>query len=333
VNRSNIWNRRGGLARRSIRPALVPVTAVALALGLAACGGGDAGTASSGSAQLSGTIKVDGSSTVYPLTEAAAELFREQNAGVQVPVGQSGTGGGFEKFCAGETEISNASRAIKDEEKAACVAKGVRYSELQVANDALTVVVPKENTWAGCLTVDQLKKIWEPKSKVTTWKQVDPSFPNEKLALFGPGTDSGTFDFFTKEINGEEGASRTDYSPSENDNVIVQGVAGAKGGLGYFGYTYFEENQDKLNAVKIDGGGGCVAPGVKAAQDGAYKPLSRPLFIYPSAAAMRRPEVRAFVEFYLDQHKQIAEQALFIPLNAEQEAKAKAELQTLTNTG
>jgi phosphate transport system substrate-binding protein len=333
VNRSNIWNRRSGLARRPIRPALVPAAALALALGLAACGGGDAGTGSSGSGQLSGTIKVDGSSTVYPLTEAAAELFREQNAGVQVPVGQSGTGGGFEKFCAGETDISNASRAIKDEEKAACAAKGVRYSELQVANDALTVVVPKENTWAGCLTVEQLKKIWEPKSKVTTWKQVDPSFPNERLALFGPGTDSGTFDFFTKEINGEEGASRTDYSPSENDNVIVQGVAGARGGLGYFGYTYFEENQDKLPAVKIDGGGGCVAPGVTAAQDGSYKPLSRPLFIYPSAAAMQRPEVRAFVEFYLDQHKQIAEQALFIPLNAEQEAKAKAELATLTNTG
>jgi phosphate transport system substrate-binding protein len=321
--------------RPLIRSASIPAMALAsvLALSLAACGGSDAGTASSGSGNLAGTIKVDGSSTVYPLTEAAAELFREENSGVQVPVGQSGTGGGFEKFCAGETDISNASRTIKDEEKAACAAKGVKYSELQVANDALTVVVPKQNTWATCLTVDQLEKIWAPKSKVTTWKQVDPSFPNEKLVLFGPGTDSGTFDFFTKEVNGEEGASRTDYSPSENDNVIVQGVAGAKGGLGYFGYTYFEENQDKLNAVQIDGGGGCVAPGVQAAQDGTYKPLSRPLFIYPSAAAMQRPEVRAFVEYYLDQHKLIAEQALFIPLNAEQESKAKAELETLKDAG
>jgi len=302
--------------------------ALAVALTLTACGGGDAGSTSA-AGQLSGTVKVDGSSTVYPLTEAAAELFREQNSGVQVPVGQSGTGGGFEKFCAGETDISNASRPIKDEEKAACAAKNIKFSELQVANDALTVVVPKENTWATCLTVDQLKKIWEPKSKVSTWNQVDPSFPNQKLALFGPGTDSGTFDFFTKEINGEEGASRTDYSPSENDNVIVQGVAGAKGGLGYFGYTYFEENQDKLKAVQVNDGGGCVAPGVEAAQNGTYTPLSRPLFIYPSAAALARPEVKAFIEYYVQENKKIAEQALFIPLNAEQETALKSALEAL----
>jgi phosphate transport system substrate-binding protein len=311
--------------RRRVAPASA---ALALAVGMTACGGGDAGSTSTAS-QLSGTIRVDGSSTVYPLTEAAAELFRETNSGVQVPVSQSGTGGGFEKFCAGETDISDASRPIKDKEEQACAAKGVKYSELQVANDALTVVVSKDNTWASCLTVDQLKKIWEPKSKLTTWNQVDPSFPNEKLALFGPGTDSGTFDFFTEVINGEEGASRTDYSPSENDNVIVQGVAGVKGGLGYFGYTYFEENQDKLKAVQVDGGSGCVTPGVTAAQEGSYQPLSRPLFIYPSAAALQRPEVKAFVEYYVSEHKKIAEEALFIPLNAEQESKLKANLEAL----
>jgi phosphate transport system substrate-binding protein len=309
-------------------------TASVLAVTLGACGGGDAGSTSTGSGtQLSGTIKVDGSSTVYPLTEAAAELFREKNSGVQIPVGQSGTGGGFEKFCAGETDISNASRPIKDEEKAACTAKNIKFSELQMANDALTVVVSKDNTWANCLTVEQLKKIWEPNSKVTTWNQVDPRFPNEKLALFGPGTDSGTFDFFTNEINGEEGASRTDYTPSENDNVIVQGVAGTKGALGYFGYTYFEENQDKLKALQIDGGGGCVAPGAEAAQNGTYKPLSRPLFIYPSAAAMQRPEVQAFVEYYVTEHKTIAEQARFIPLSPEQESTLKSSFEALKSQG
>jgi phosphate transport system substrate-binding protein len=329
VNHTSLHRRRTRTSRSArVALALVP----ALAVILTACGGGDGGsTPPGGGQQLSGTIRVDGSSTVFPLTEAAAELFREQNQGVQVPVGQSGTGGGFEKFCAGETDISDASRPIKDEEKAACDAKGIRYGELQVANDALTVVVPKSNTWATCLTVEQLKKIWEPNSKVTTWNQVDPKFPSEKLALFGPGTDSGTFDFFTAEINGEEGASRTDYAPSENDNVIVQGVAGAKGGLGYFGYTYFEENQDKLNAVQIDGGNGCVAPGVETAQNGTYQPLSRPLFVYVSAAAMQRPEVKAFVDYYVQNNKQIAEQALFIPLNAEQEAKTRQALQALTN--
>jgi phosphate transport system substrate-binding protein len=255
------------------------------ALALTACGGEDSGTDSTSGdkKELTGAVKVDGSSTVAPLTTAAAEFFREEQPKVNVTVGTSGTGGGFEKFCAGETDISNASRAIKDEEKAACDKKAIKYGELTVANDALTVVVSKDNTWAECLTVDQLKKIWEPKSKVASWNQVDPKFPAEPIKLFGPGTDSGTFDFFTKEINGEEGASRTDYSPSEDDNVIVQGVAGSKGGLGYFGFTYFEENADKLKAVKVDSGGGCVEPSVQTAQDGTYKPLSRPLFIYPAS--------------------------------------------------
>lgn len=319
--------------------AAVAVTACALAL--AACGGNQgnptseagASGAATGAAEptkeLAGDVKVDGSSTVAPLSTAAAELFAEQQAKVRVTVGTSGTGGGFEKFCNGETDISNASRPIKDEEKAACQAKGITYEEFTVANDALTVVVHKDNTWATCLTVEQLKKIWEPGSKVSSWKQVDAKFPDEPLKLFGAGTDSGTFDYFTDVINGEEGASRTDYSPSEDDNVTVQGVSGSKGGLGYFGFSYFEENADKLKAVQIDGGGGCVAPSVQSAQDGTYKPLARPLFIYPKAESLKRPEVLGFVEYYVANHKQIAEDAKFIPLNAQQEGELKADLDKL----
>lgn len=312
------------------------VVVAASALVLAACGGGqnsaqtnpDA-TGSAAGKELAGDVKVDGSSTVAPLTTAAAELFAEQQAKVRVTVGTSGTGGGFEKFCNGETDISDASRPIKDEEKTACQAKGIAYEEFNVATDALTVVVNKDNTWADCLTVEQLKKMWSPDSKVTNWNQVDPKFPNEPLKLFGAGTDSGTFDYFTDVINGEEGKSRTDYSPSEDDNVTVQGVAGSKGGLGYFGFSYFEENTDKLKALKIDGGGGCVAPSVQAAQDGTYKPLSRPLFIYPKAASLKRPEVLAFVEYYVTNNEAIAKDAKFIPLNAEQESALQASLTKL----
>jgi phosphate transport system substrate-binding protein len=302
---------------------------MSLVAALAACGGGSEGGGEGGGEQLRGTIKIDGSSTVAPLSTVASELFKEEQARVQVPVGTSGTGGGFEKFCAGETDIADASRPIKDEEKQACQSKGIQFSEFAVANDALTVVVHKDNTWAQCLTVDQLKKMWEPNSKVNNWRQVDPEFPDEPLKLFGPGTDSGTFDYFTDEINGAEGASRKDYSPSEDDNVIVQGVAGSKGGLGYFGFSYFEENASKLKAVQIDGGGGCVTPSVQAAQAGTYKPLSRPLFIYPSANSLKRPEVLSFVEFYVSKHADIAKRAKFVPLNPEQDAKLKQALATL----
>ncbi|TMR07935.1 PstS family phosphate ABC transporter substrate-binding protein [Nonomuraea turkmeniaca] len=322
---------------------LSAVATAAIVVGLsAACGGtnttppaGDGAASAPASqgagAELAGQVKVDGSSTVAPLTSAAAEFFSEEQAKVNVTVGTSGTGGGFEKFCNGETDISNASRPIKDEEKAACDAKGVKYTELTVATDALTVVVNKENTWATCLTVDQLKKMWEPgaEKKITSWNQIDPKFPNEPLKLFGPGTDSGTFDYFTDEINGEEGASRKDYSPSEDDNVTVQGVEGSKGGLGYFGYTYFEENAAKLKAVEIDGGKGCVAPSVETAQNGTYAPLARALFIYPSTAAVKRPEVAAFLDYYATNINKIATDSKFIPLNAEQESKLKADLATL----
>lgn len=316
----------------TLRRRLSPIIGLAAAaLALTACGGADAGAqASDGSDKtLSGTIRVDGSSTVAPLTTVAGELFQEQNNGVRVTVGTSGTGGGFEKFCAGETDISDASRPIKDEEKTICDQKGISFESFTVANDALSVVVNKDNDFVDCITTDQLKSIWEPGSKVKTWNQVDPKWPNEKIDLFGPGTDSGTFDYFTDVINGEEGASRTDYTPSEDDNVLVQGVAGSKGGLGYFGFSYFEENQDKLKALKIDSGSGCVAPSVETVQDGTYTPLGRPLFIYPKTTAMKRPEVVAFVEYYVENNKQIAEESKFIPLNAQQESDLQAALDRL----
>lgn len=303
------------------------------ALILAACGGTNEGTAASeDSTQVAASeIRIDGSSTVAPLAAAAGELFKEANPAVNVSVGTSGTGGGFKKFCAGETDISTASRQIKDEEAAECEAAGITFTEIIVANDALTVVVNKENDWATCLTVDELKKMWEPaaEGKVTSWNQIRSSFPDEPLDLYGAGTDSGTFDYFTKEINGEEGASRTDYNPSEDDNVTVQGVEGAKGALGYFGFSYYEENMDKLNAVQIDGGAGCVTPSSAAAQDGSYTPLSRPLFIYVSNEAAKKAEVLAFAKFFVENDDAITAKALFVPLSETQKAEASAAVAKL----
>jgi phosphate transport system substrate-binding protein len=302
----------------------------------AGCGGGrDAGSgdAASGSvtaeagSELSGRIQADGSSTVGPFTSAAAERFQQQHSGVQVTVGVSGTGGGFERFCRGETDISNASRPIKDEEAALCEEAGIEFLELQVVNDALTVVVNPENDWASCLTTEQLATIWGPGSEVRNWNEVDRSFPDEELSLFGPGTDSGTFDYFTDEINGEEGASRSDYSASEDDNVIVTGVSGERGGLGYFGFSYYEENQDTLEAVAIDGGEGCVEPSVENAQNGTYVPLSRPLFVYVKEEALARTEVEAFVRFALDNAQELAEAARYVPMTDAQVARARADLE------
>ena len=290
---------------------------------LAGCGGGASGGSGSG---LSGRIESDGSSTVGPFVTVGAERFRSVEPDVQITVGISGTGGGFERFCAGETDLSNASRAIKDEEAEACKGKAVEYTEIHVANDALTVVVNKENDWASCLTVDQLKKIWEPGSKVKSWRDVDASFPDEKLSLYGAGTDSGTFDYFTKEIVGEEGSSRSDYSATEDDNVTVQGVSGEKGALGYFGLSYYEQNQDKLKALEIDGGGGCVAPSQETAQGGTYRPLSRPLYVYVKNDSLARPEVKAFVTYLVDNELEIAQTAQFVSLTDEQLQKAKAAL-------
>jgi phosphate transport system substrate-binding protein len=295
--------------------------ALTLTLALSACGGG----ATNGDANsVSGEVVSDGSSTVQPLTAAAGELFAGENPGANVSVGTSGTGGGFEKFCAGETDISNASRPIKDEEKAACDKAGITFTELRVATDALTVVVSKDNDTVECLTVAELKKMWEPaaEGKVTTWKQVRADLPAEKLELYGPGTDSGTFDYFTDEINGEEGASRSDYNASEDDNVLVKGVAGSKNALGYFGYTYFEENAEQLKAVQVDSGEGCVEPNAKTAADGTYTPLARPLFVYVNNASYKdKPQVAAFVDFYVKNDAKISEAAKFITLNDEQRAE------------
>ena len=292
---------------------------------------GTENAADTGAEELSGSVQVDGSSTVGPLTSAAAELYREVQPGVNVTVGISGTGGGFERFCRGETDISNASRPIDEEEVALCEDAGIEYTELQVAIDALTVVVNQANDWATCLTVDQLNAIWEPGSDINNWSQVpDADFPDAPMSLAGPGTDSGTFDYFTDEVNGEEGASRTDYTPSEDDNVIVQAVTGDEGGLGYFGFTYYEENEDSLKAVEIDGGEGCVAPSAEAARSGEYSPLARPLFIYVKNESLERPEVEDFVRFFLENNDDIAAAALFIPPSEDQKAEALATFESAT---
>ncbi len=303
------------------------------ALLLTACGGQSDTTGNASGGSASGEVQVDGSSTVGPLSAAAGELFNAtpEGAGVNVTVGQSGTGGGFKKFCAGETDISDASRPIKDEEATACADAGIEYQEIVVANDALTVVVNNENDWATCLTVEELNKIWAPEAEgtVTNWNQVRDGFPDVALELFGAGTDSGTFDYFTDVINGEEGASRTDYSPTEDDNITVTGVEGTKGGLGYFGFSYYEENADAIRAVEIDGGNGCVAPSLESAQDGSYTPLSRPLFIYVAKASMAKSQVASFVDFYVNNDAAITEKALFVPLNSDQQATAQEALAAL----
>jgi phosphate transport system substrate-binding protein len=281
---------------------------------------------------LTGTVTIDGSSTVAPLIEAAADLFGAAEPGVDVTVGTSGTGGGFEKFCAGETDVSNASRGIKDEEAAACAEAGIEFVEIIVANDGLSVVVNPDNDWATCLSVEQLNKIWAPESEgvVMSWKDVDASFPDEKLSLFGPGTDSGTFDYFTKEINGEEGASRTDYSPSEDDNVLVSGVAAEAGALGYFGLSYAEANADSVKLVSVDAGEGCITPSTETVLDGTYTPLSRPLFVYVNKANFaENAALAAFTEFLVANSTEASAASGFIGLSEEQTAVANEELASL----
>lgn len=273
----------------------------------AACGGGEGdsgGPTEPGATRppaVSGSVTVDGSSTVFPITEAVAEEFRNVEADVRVTVGISGTGGGFEKFCNGETDISDASRSIKQSEIDACAGNGIEYIELPVAFDGLAVVVNPEDDWVDCLTVSELKKMWEPAAQgtITRWNQIRDDFPDEPLALFGAGTDSGTFDYFTEAIVGESGASRGDYTATEDDNVTVQGVAGTRNALGYFGLAYFEENANRLKLVAIDGGEGCVLPSEETVNNGTYTPLSRPLFIYVRADKADDPAVQAFVDYYL----------------------------------
>ncbi|MDQ3644715.1 MAG: PstS family phosphate ABC transporter substrate-binding protein [Actinomycetota bacterium] len=314
----------------------------ALALGVAACGGDDEGGGGGGAAsggeggqQLSGSIALDGSSTVAPLSEAAAELFNEANPGVNVNVGTSGTGGGFEAFCRGETDISNASRQIDQEETAACEEGGVEFEEVAVANDALTVVLNPENDFAECLTVEELQRIWGPENTVSNWSQVRQGFPDLEIERYGPGTDSGTFDYFTEAINGEEGVQTTQYNNvGEDDNATVTGVQGSEGGIGYFGFSFFAENEGALKAAAIENEAGeCVPPSAQSAQNGSYNPLGRQLFIYPSAEALQRPEVQAFLEFYIDNNDEIAQRAGLIPLTQEQKDEATAKVESLISGG
>ena len=301
-----------------------------LALGVAACGDDDddgGGGGGGGGGDLSGTIRIDGSSTVGPFAQAAAEEFQGQNPGVKVTVGTSGTGGGFEKFCAGETDISDASRPIDEEEEVPiCEKNNVTYKEVQVANDGISITTNK-NLTVDCMTVEQLKELWEQGSKVNSLSQIDPQFPDNQLELFGPGTDSGTFEFFTEEINGEEGNTRKDYQPSEDDNVLVQGVEGSDGGLGYFGFSYYEQNQDNLNLVSVDSGSGCVAPSQESISSGEYKPLSRPLFMYPSQKALnQKPEVKAFMDYVVENYQTISEASQIVPMSQQQAQKATTAL-------
>jgi phosphate transport system substrate-binding protein len=308
---------------------------VMLALGLAACGGDDDDDSGSDSGSttesVSGSITIDGSSTVAPLTERIAEDFQADNPDVRVSVGTAGTSGGFEKFCAGETDANDASRAIEATEKKACQEGGVEYEEVQVANDALTVVVNSENP-VTCMSVDQLSSVWDKGSTLDSWDQIkdlDAEY-SESLDLYGPGTDSGTFDYFTEAINGEEGIQRTDYNNvGEDDNATVTGVSGSPGGMGYFGFSFYQENSDTLKALEVDGGDGCVAPSEETVQDGTYTPLGRPLFIYPSGESLQDPAMRSFIEYYVDNVNTVAPEIGFIPMTDEQTTESQDDVAKL----
>ena len=310
-------------ARRSGAKGLVGILALLIALAAFACSSAapaaqsqsaQSAPAMAASADLSGTIEIDGSSTVFPVSEAVAEEFHKLHPDVRVNVGVSGTGGGFKRFTAGETDISDASRPIKDTEAQAAADNGIEYYPLRVAMDGLSVLVSPDNDFVECLSVEQLKAIWEPGSAVNNWNDVDPAFPDKKIVLYGPDTDSGTFDYFTEEVVGEVQASRADYTASADDNVLVQGIAGGRYSLGYFGYSYYAENADKLKLLAVDSGNGCVTPTSDTIENGTYAPLSRPLFIYVSKQSLERPEVKAFVEFYLDNAAELAQEVGYIRL-------------------
>jgi phosphate transport system substrate-binding protein len=322
----------------------------ALAIGACSSGGAseapatDGGTpteapASEGAApaDLSGTVTIDGSSTVYPITQAVAEEFQAENGGVQVPVAFSGTGGGFKKFCTGETDINDASRPIKADDEgegAACTANGIEFVELQVAIDGLTVVVNPENDWATCLTVEQLAKIYGPDSQEgITWADVDPAWPAEPIDAYMPGADSGTFDYFTEVVNGEVDVAAQWPTQSEDDNTLVTGVAGNRDAIGFFGYAYFVENEGSLKAVEIDGGNGCVAPTEATINDNSYAPLSRPLFIYPDTGkAKENAALKAFVDFYLANTNALATEVGYVALPDDILAAEVAEWQAATGS-
>lgn len=305
------------------RRILTLLAAAPVALVLAGCGGGDQAGEADG---LSGMVAIDGSSTVFPISEAMAEEFQIANPGVRVTVGISGTGGGFKKFCAGETDISDASRPIKPTEVELCAENGIEPIEIPVAWDGLTVVRNPANDWAICMTVDELARLWQPGSTVERWNQIRPDWPDEEIVLYGPDTDSGTFDYFTEAIVGEEDASRNDYTASADDNVLVVGVEGDEGSLGYFGFAYYEESSDRLGAVAVDNGSGCVAPSRETIEDGSYAPLSRPMYIYVKPDAMAKPQVRAFVEFYLANATTLVPEVGYVPLSSEQYEEALGSL-------
>ncbi len=293
---------------------------LAVASSLIAGGCGSKNDSGKEAEKLQGSIKIDGSSTVYPITEAVAEEFRTEQPDVKVTVGVSGTGGGFNKFVRGETDINDASRPVKEQEAADLKKNNIGFVELKIAFDGLAVIVSKENTWLKDITVEELKKIWEPaaQNKITRWNQIRPEWPAEEFHLYGPGIASGTYDYFTEVIVGKSGSSRGDYTASEDDNVLVQGIAGDKNGLGFFGLAYYEENTDKLTLVGVHNGADVVVPSLETVKNGSYKPLSRPVFIYVSDAAAKRPEVVKFVQFYLDNAATLVQDVGYIPLTDEQ---------------
>ncbi len=303
------------------------LTACALAGLLMACGG-DAENDANASSMLQGTVQIDGSSTVFPITEAVAEEFGGMHPRVRVTVGVSGTGGGMKKFAQGETAISGASRPIKQKEVDACAASGVEFIELPVAYDGLAVVVNKDNDFATTMTVDELNAMWHAGSTATRWSDIRPDWPDREFRLYAPGQDSGTFDYFTETVNGKSGNCRPDATFSEDDNVLVTGIAGDKDGIGFFGYAYYHENADKLNVVAVDGGKGPVKPDMTTIETGTYAPLSRPLFIYVSKEAAGRPEVDAFVNYYLGDGRMLAEEVGYVPMP---EAAAEKTRQRYSN--
>ena len=308
----------------------------ATALIIVACGNKkeDKESAQNETAGLSGTIKVDGSSTVFPITEAVAEEFRAIQPDVKVTIGVSGTGGGFKKFSRGETNISDASRPIKDIEIAACAENNIKYIELEVAYDGLAVLVNPENTWVDSFTVEELKKIWEPaaQGKIMKWNQIRTEWPNEEIHLFGPGVASGTYDYFTEAIVGKSGSSRGDFTASEDDHVLVQGIAGDKYSLGFFGLAYYSENADKLTLIGVHNGTEVVKPSLETVKNGSYTPLSRPLFIYVNSTSVAYPEVVEFVNFYIDNAGELSKDVGYIPLPAENYAKQKENFRTFVES-
>jgi len=279
---------------------------------LAGCGGGGS------EAEVAGRVHIDGSSTVYPITEAIVEEFQAAHASIRVAVGVSGTGGGFKKFCIGEAEVADASRGIKASELERCRANGVDPLEFPIALDGLSVMVNPANDWADCLTVEELRRIWEPGSAITSWSQVRDGWPDEELVLYGPGIDSGSFDYFTETVVGQEDASRADYMASEDDNVLVHGVSGDRGSLGYFGHAYYVEHKDVLKLLAIDDGAGCVLPDSQSVRTGAYRPLTRPLFVYVDRLALERAEVVRFMRYYFTNVCRLASEVGYVPLPAGQ---------------